>query len=654
MAGDLGPGEYVRKALEAPDPSMGGQWLSSASGAKLNISDLDLEDALEAAGLGVFRWRVGTQDFVWSRNLYQLTGRTADFSVTLDSSFACIHPDHRVETMARLLDAVSTGIPQDVEFELVRPDGTSRVCWAKAKPQLKNSQTVMITGIVHDITERRLAEQRLRESEEYYRNALELSPQIPWTAEPDGRVTAVGGRWADTTGLPAEVAQGDGWMSVVHPEDADAALRSIRHSIDTGRPIDLRARMASINGDYRWMRLRGSPLRDEQGRIRRWYGVSEDIQTQVDAEDALRISNERLRMAAEGVGMGSWDFDLKSRTGVFSDRGCQLLGYTPDEARSWTMDLWRARIHPEDAEASHAHTAQAKGSSKAHRAEYRIIRADNGEVRWIESTSCYIRTASGEASRHVGVFFDITDRKNAERKLAEATERFQRVSRLSAMGAMASTLAHELNQPLAAASNYLAAARRLQMKQNEVNSTFGSAITGAASQVHRAGEIIRRIRKFAATGQVQRQAVPLVAIVEQAHRAVADAAAASGVTIHVCIDGAALVDVDSIQIEQVLVNLLRNAIQATSESSVRKVEVSARHSRGYVEVQVSDTGHGLTVDRLADLFSPLKSTKSDGLGMGLPICRTIIEAHGGRIWAEPKADGALFKVTLPRTLAEGV
>jgi two-component system sensor kinase FixL len=257
---------------------------------------------------------------------------------------------------------------------------------------------------------------------------------------------------------------------------------------------------------------------------------------------------------------------------------------------------------------------------------------------------------SGHQRYFTGFIRDLTERQKTEARLQELQAELVHISRLTAMGEMASTLAHELNQPLSAIANYLKGSQRLlEDKTDERSTMVRDAMDKAAGQAVRAGEIIRRLRDFVARGESERRVESVRKLVEEAGALALVGAKDRGIRIRFIFDPTVdLVLADRVQIQQVLLNLIRNAIEAMEESPVRDLVVAASPVEGgMLEISVADTGPGIAPEASAQLFQPFFTTKPHGMGVGLSISRTIIEAHGGRISVEPNpGGGTVFRFTL--------
>ncbi|WP_293474928.1 PAS domain S-box protein [Phenylobacterium sp.] len=262
---------------------------------------------------------------------------------------------------------------------------------------------------------------------------------------------------------------------------------------------------------------------------------------------------------------------------------------------------------------------------------------------------------SGDRRFFTGFVRDLTERQAAERRLQDLQGELVHVSRLTALGEMASALAHELNQPLTAASNFMKGCLVLLKRVPLDEPRLEQMISQGSAQALRAGQIIRRLRDFVAKGEAERRIENLPQLLEEAGALAMVGARERNVRLRYEIDPTVdLVLADKVQVQQVALNLIRNGIEAMDESPHKELVVGARPVEDdMIEVWVSDTGHGLSADAAGQLFQPFMTTKAQGMGIGLSISRTIIEAHGGRIWAEPNpGGGAVFRFTLPGVRAE--
>lgn len=364
---------------------------------------------------------------------------------------------------------------------------------------------------------------------------------------------------------------------------------------------------------------------------------------------ALEAAEARLRSILQTVPDAMIIIDERGRIESLSTTAERLFGYDADEACGRNVSLLMPSPYREQ------HDAYIERYLTT--GERRIIgigrivvgQRKDGTTFPMHLTVGELRT--GDRHHFTGFIRDLTDQQLTEDRLKELQSEVTHMSRFTALGEMASTLAHEINQPLTAISNYLKGSRRLLERMDGENvDMLRDAVSKAADQALRAGQIIRRLREFVARGESERRIESLPKLIEDASTLALVGAREHGIAVTFRLDpGADLVLADRIQIQQVLVNLMRNAIDVMSEGGeIRRLDIATvAGPDDQVEVTVADTGSGLAPEVVRQLFQPFVTTKRKGMGLGLSICRTIVEAHGGKIWVESPADGGtIFHFTL--------
>lgn len=395
-------------------------------------------------------------------------------------------------------------------------------------------------------------------------------------------------------------------------------------------------------------------LRNEDGSLRGFAKIVSDITGRRAAEEALRSRESHLRSILSTVPDAMVVIDDQGMIVSFSAAAERLFGY--QEAELLGVNVSRLMPSP-DRERHDAYIRRFLETG-----EKRII--GTGRVVFAErrdGSTFPMELSIGEASSDsrplfTGFIRDLTERQLTEARLESLKSELIHVSRVSAMGTMASTLAHELNQPLTAVANYVEAIRDLLANPDSADMPMiRDALDDTAKEALRAGHIVRRLRDFVARGEVEKTIEKLPLLINEAAVLGLMGAREKGVEPRFDLDPyASPVLVDRVQIQQVLINLIRNAVEAMTDSPVRQLIVTSRpDQRGLVRVIVADTGPGVTPEVAAQLFTAFVSTKAEGMGLGLSICRTIVEANGGRIWMERGAGGGTeFHFTLVSAKAE--
>jgi PAS domain S-box-containing protein len=323
------------------------------------------------------------------------------------------------EDIGPLVDATLAGETRtltDMKLDLARTGRAEESWWSFTYSPVYDDAGAIngLFCITAETTDRVRGEAALRESEDHYRHAVELNPQVPWTCDAAGNITSYATRWLTLTGQAPGDPLGDGWTRAVHPEDLPQALAVFGTCLASGEPVDVDYRIRLATGQYRWMRARAFPRRAEDGSILRWYGVVEDIHDRKRAEMRLQRQEEQLRLATEAAEIGTWDLDPIGDTLIWSDRTKAMFGLGPEAAV--TMDDFHAGLHPEDLAATRAAFASALDPAvrATYDVEYRTIGRNDGLMRWVAAKGRGVFDGSGRCVRALGTAIDITARKSAE------------------------------------------------------------------------------------------------------------------------------------------------------------------------------------------------------------------------------------------------
>jgi PAS domain S-box-containing protein len=511
-------------------------------------------------------------------------------------------------------------------------------------------------GRVFNDTARRLRDlyATLQSSEDRLRLVIDTIPAHVWSARPDGAVDFINQRWLESTGLPIADGLSWDWASTVHPEDLARFVDGWRTALAAGEPMESEARLRRADGEYRWWLIRNVPLRDERENIVKWYGTAIDIEERHRAEDGLRRSEATLHEAQRISHTGSWRHDLVSGAVTISEEGSRIWGINPDEDSSVTEQFF-GRVHPEDAPLVAQAYEMARLTKTDLLSDFRIVLPD-GTVKHIHSVGHPILNQAGNIAEFVGAALDVTERKRAEEALRQAQADLAYVSRVTTMGELTASLAHEVRQPIAAAvMNANSCVRWLAHAQPDITEARAAAMR-IVEDGRRATDIIGRIRLLFTKGAPERESVDVNDLIREMIVLLRSEATRYDIVVRTAL----AVDLppvmgDRVQLQQVLMNLIMNSIDAMREVE-RTRELTITSQRGENEqllVSVTDTGVGLPPQPADQIFKAFFTTKEHGIGMGLSISRSIVESHGGRLWAADHAPrGASLYLTLP-TRVEG-
>jgi two-component system sensor kinase FixL len=499
------------------------------------------------------------------------------------------------------------------------------------------------------IEERVAGQSELRESESRFRIVADAAPVLIWMAGVDKLCTFFNKPWLQFTGRSIDQELGNGWAEGVHHDDLQKCLAVYTQAFDARQPFVMQYRLRRNDGEYRWISDQGVPRQDPQGRFAGYIGSCVDVTELVNKDQALRESEERMRVAAEAVNLGIWEWDL-SKDEIWATNARRALLGLPASGKI-ALEDFIYRLHPDDRDRVRHTIDDAIHSGGDFDSEYRLILPD-GIVRWMSMRGSVHFDDAGKPTRLLGISIDITERKQAELDAQRGRAELSHLSRVALIGEMSASIAHELNQPLAGILSNAAAGQRFMDKGDvnlrEIREMLGDIIADG----RRASDVVRGIRGMVKKKQVERRSVDLNEVVMEALRMVSPDAVLRSCQLETSLDAnLPVIEGDPVQLQQVLLNLVINAFDAMRDtaSSKRKVFIATQsNGDGTVRASVRDHGVGIAEDMRDRLFDPFFSTKTEGLGMGLAIVRSIIEAHGGTITAENVDDcGARFEFALP-------
>jgi PAS domain S-box-containing protein len=570
-----------------------------------------------------------------------------------------VHPDDYDRVVARWRHCLKTGDHYDTEHRIRRRDGVYK--WFRNSGLASRDASGSIVGWYGtpiEIDDQKKAEAALRDRERELSQLVDMVPSHLWRLTPAGEPVFFNKRMVDFLGQdvgdvqkPARASLAALIAAIVHPEDAGPMGDALRHSLCTGVPFTMRYRLRRADGVYCWMSSRAEALRDQNGDILQWYGLCHEIDDQVRAEEALQESERSLRQLVETLPALIY-CAMPDGTPIYrSQKLSDYLGFSLEDEfesdRSRLSDTLDSIIHPDDLAVVRERYQHSLATGEPYIRRHRLRRND-GVYRWVETRAGPMRNPDGEIVQWNGVCIEIEDQVRAQEDLRLAQDRLARASQAASLAELSASIAHEVNQPLAAIVANAHACQRWMVAAPPNIDRAQKTVERVIRDANAAASVVRRVHAlFRQTGDA-RTPTAIDTIVHEACDLMAEEATRRRARIAVALeDGLPQVLLDRVQIQQVLTNLMRNGLEAM-EAAAGDKELSLRTDRidGFIYVMVGDCGPD--TDLSDNVFEPFFTTKEKGMGMGLAICRSIVESHGGRLWAEKnQPHGAKFTFTLP-------
>jgi PAS domain S-box-containing protein len=626
----------------------------------LQESKATLEEAQRVAHVGSWVWDLESNHVTYSDEYFRIFGLDPRKGpIDIATVRGMIHPEDREYVFRIAEESIRSGERAECEHRILRPNGEIRIVHSRGDLKKDESgRPYQMFGVSQDITDRTRAEEALRRSQFYLSEGERLAHIGSWAAKD------LGIRWTDDLGIywsdevykifgldpqngPPNLEQ---YLAAVHSDDRASMAETIRRMHEHRCGCDVTTRIVRPDGEVRYVRCVGVPV-FEDGAFKAFHGTTIDVTEHALLTEELRRERAYLTDAQSMAHIGSWVYNLVTRKLLYSsDENARLYGFDPSQGPISAKRFFDTQ-HAEDAPSVNATLERAvREGTDFYLDEYRIHHTD-GSIKFLRAIGH--RNASGEPGEYVGVTMDITDRKRAEaerERLRQLEADLAHINRVNMMGELAAALAHEIKQPIAASITSANALLRWLAHDPPDLERARAAATRIEQDGNRAADVINRLRSFYKKGPPpEREMVDVKDMIEEMTVLLADEALRHSVTMHSEHDAnVPNILADRVQLQQVFMNLMLNAIEAMKDTGGELTIRSGLNTEGQLLISIGDTGVGLPVENTERIFDAFHTTKPQGTGMGLAITRSILESHGGRIWATNNhGTGATFHFTLP-------
>jgi PAS domain S-box-containing protein len=619
----------------------------------LQESKAKLEEAQRIAHVGYWEWDLTSNRVIWSDETYRIYGlRPQEHPIDIAVIQKMIHPEDLEFVFRVAEEAVRGGLRTDVQHRIIRTSGELRTVHSQGDLKKDASgRPCQMFGTVQDVTDRKRAEEALQQSQFYLSEGQRLAHMGSWAFNPAGFFYYWSEELFRIYGLDPQRGAPtlEQYLATVHPQDRDFMADTIKRMHAERSGCDVKKRIVRPDGEQRYIRCVGIPVLEGEV-LKGFLGTAIDITEQELLNQELERRQAHLTEAQKLTHTASWAWRVPDRNAVeVSEEFYRIGGFDPAEGPP-SREEYLERVHPEDRLKWTGITERAIVEKADYDHEFRIL-FPNGKVKWIHTVGHPVLSDTGDLEQFVGSSTDITERKSAEQereKLRQLEADLAHIDRVSTLGEMAASLAHEIKQPIAAAIT--SANSCIEWLAHEPPNL--DRARAAAARIdrygNRAAEIIDRIRSFYKKSPPQRELVDVNGIIQEMITLLQGEATRSSIAMHTELTAEIpKITADRVQLQQVFMNLMLNGIEAMKDAG-GELTVTSHLQDGQLQFSVSDTGVGLPAEKMDQIFSAFFTTKPQGSGMGLAISRSIVESHGGRLWAAANdGRGATFHFTLP-------
>src|SRR5881394_939351 len=480
--------------------------------AELREAHQRMNLAANTANLGLWHWNIPGDELWVKEEWRKLFGFADSEPVTFDRVLQVVHSGDRTRMEQLVQQMFEHGGEYEREYRITRPDGSTRWIAGHGSIELdERGKPAFASGVSRDITKRKMAEEKLRESEARFRTVADAAPVLIWMSGIDKLYTFFNKPWLEFTGRSLEQELGNGWAEGVHPDDLQKCLKIYTEAFDARKAFVMQYRLRRYDGEYRWISDQGVARYDSNGKFSGYIGSCVDVSDLINKDEALRESEERMRLAADAVNLGIWELDLSTEEIWATNSRRPLLGW-PASGKV-TFEDFISAVHPDDRDRIRQMIDQAIEEGKDYECEYRLILPD-GIVRWMAMRGSAHFDENSKPARLLGISIDITDQKLAE----EANRNLVHASRVALLGELTALIAHEINQPLGAILSNADAAELLLESESPPLDEIRRILADIRNDDVRASEIIRHIRLLTRKRSMQMEALEINGVASEVVR----------------------------------------------------------------------------------------------------------------------------------------